>query len=238
MYALLAALTLLQTIALEGDTHHVQGIAVEDNILWVTSVDRATQKGFLFEYALDTGRRLRTVELQKGDAFHPGGFDHDDNSLWIPVAEYRPNSRTTIQRRSKQTLELLSSFEIPDHIGCLAIHSSSLTAANWDARKIYTFTLDGKQQSVRNNPNATRYQDIKYRHGTIIASGLFPKGRAGGAVEWLDPETLMPLRVEPFALTDRGAPFNNEGMDLRHSRLYLLPEDAPSRLFIFHLIER
>ncbi len=235
---LLIALPLLQTIALEGDTHHVQGIAVEGNTLWVTSVDRAAQKGFLSEYALDTGRRIRSVELQKGDTFHPGGFDQDEESLWIPVAEYRPNSHTLIQRRSKQTLELLSSFEVPDHIGCLAVLSSSLIAANWDARKFYTYSLDGKQQSVRNNPNLTRYQDIKYRDGAIIASGLYPKGRTGGAVEWLDPETFMPMRTESFALTDRGTPFNNEGMELRDNRLYLLPEDSHSRLFVFDLSQQ
>lgn len=233
MLALLLAATLLRTIDLQGNTHHVQGIAVDDNHLYVTSIDRAARKGTLSLYELPSGRLLRTVELQQGALFHPGGFDLDDSSLWIPVAEYRPSSRTVVQRRSRQTLELLSSFEVPDHIGALAVSPSQITLVNWDAREFYACAHDGKVLGKRSNPNPTRYQDIKYRYGTLVASGLYPKPRKGGAVEWLDPETLAPLESIPFALTDRNTPFTNEGMDLRDNLLYLLPEDAPSRLFVF-----
>lgn len=235
MLALLLAASLLRTVSLQGDTHHVQGIAVDEGRLYVTSVDRAARKGFLSLYDLQSGRLLRSVELQQGALFHPGGFDLDDNSLWIPVAEYRPASRAVIQRRSKQNLELLSSFEIPDHVGALALSPSSLTLVNWDARTFYTCSLDGKILLKRPNPNPTRYQDLKFRYGALVASGLWPKPHKGGAVEWLDPETLAPLQSVPFALTDRGTPFTNEGMDLRDGMLYLLPEDAPSRLFVFSL---
>lgn len=235
MLALLLAASLLHTISLEGDTHHVQGIAVDEGRLFVTSVDRAARKGFLSEYDLTSGRLLRCIEIQQGDLFHPGGFDVDDTSLWIPVAEYRPNSRAVIQRRSRQTLQLLSSFPIPDHIGALAVAESTLTLANWDSRAFYTCSFDGKILQKRPNPNPTSYQDIKFRYGTLIASGLYPKPRKGGAVEWLDPETLTPLQSIPFGLTDRGTAFTHEGMDLRDNLLYLLPEDSPSRLFVFSL---
>lgn len=233
MLALLAAAALLQTIPLEGDTHHVQGIAVDNNRLYLTSVDRAARKGFLFEYELPSGRRLRSVELQQGAMFHPGGLDQDDTSLYIPVAEYRANSRALIERRSKQSLALISSFEVPDHIGALAVSSTSLTLVNWDARTFYTYSLEGKLISSKPNPNPTRYQDIKFRYGAIIASGLLPKPHRSGLVEWLDPESLMPLDSLPFDRTDRNTPFNNEGMDLRDGLIYLLPEDSPSRLFVF-----
>lgn len=235
MLALVLAASLFQKIPIEGNTHHVQGICVEANRLYLTSVDRTARRGILSVYELPSGRLLRSIDLQQGDLFHPGGLDHDADSLWIPVAEYRPNSRTVVQRRSKQTLELLSSFEIPDHIGALAASPTELTLVNWDARHFYTTTLDGRITAKRPNPNPTRYQDIKYRAGAIIASGLLPKPQKGGAVEWLDPETLTPLDRIPFALTDRNTPFNNEGMDLRDGILYLLPEDTPSRLFVFSL---
>jgi hypothetical protein len=33
--------------------------------------------------------------------------------------------------------------------------------------------------------------------------------------------------------TDRGLPFTHEGMAFRNGALYFLPEDDPSRVFIF-----
>ncbi len=232
----LFALAFIRSVALEGETHHVQGIVVDGPRLWVTSVDRAARKGWLFEYETATGRRLRAVELQQGEMYHPGGFDHDEDSLWIPVAEYRPQSRSVIQRRSKQTLELISSLEVPDHAGALAVVPEGLLLANWDARRFHLYTRDGRLLWSRPNPNPARYQEIKRRYGSLVASGLLGSGAAARAVvEWLDPETLQPLQREALGRTDRGVPYTNEGMDLRDGILYLLPEDAPSRLFLFRV---
>lgn len=233
---LLFALTLLRSISLEGETHHIQGIAVDSDRLWVTAVDRAAGKGWLFEYHLDSGKRLRSAEISRGTLIHPGGFDHDEDSLWIPVAEYRPLSRTMIQRRSKATLEQLAGFEVPDHIGALAVLPEGLLLANWDARRFYLYSREGRLLWTRPNPNPTRYQDIKRRYGSIVAAGLAGQGaQARSVIEWLDPETLRPLQRETLGRTDRGFPFTNEGMDLRDGTLYLLPEDTPSRLFVFRL---
>ncbi len=232
---LLLAAALLQTITLQADLHHVQGIVVDGDRLYVTSVDRTARKGLLSEFTLPSGRLIRTVEIQQGDLYHPGGLDHDATSLWIPVAEYRPNSRASIQRRSKQTLELISSFELPDHIGALALSPDALYLANWDARIFYRYTHTGKLLSKSPNPNSTSYQDIKFRQGAIIASGLHPKPTPGGAVEFLNPSTYAPTRTLEFQLTDRGIAFTHEGMDLANHRLYFLPEDSPSRLFVFSL---
>ncbi|MCS7044222.1 MAG: DUF6454 family protein [Bryobacteraceae bacterium] len=231
---LLLALSLVRVVALEGATHHVQGLVVDGDRLYLTSVDAAGRKGYLFEYDPATGKRLRTVEVQADGMYHPGGFDHEEDVLWVPVAEYRPESRSVIQRRSKATLELLSSFEVPDHIGALAVVPEGLLMANWDARRFYLYTRNGRLLWSRPNPNPTRYQDMKRRYGTILASGLRGRGADAAAVlEWLDPETLRPLQNETLGRTDRGVPLTGEGMDFRDGLLYLVPEDAPSRLFVF-----
>ncbi len=219
-------LTLVRTVTLEGETHHVQGIAVGGNLLYVTAVDRPSGKGFLFEYETETGKRLREVEIQQGARYHPGGIDIDAESIWIPVAEYKRDGKTTIQRRSRQTLELISSFDAGDHIGCLTWAGSRLIGGNWDARKLYEWSPEGALLAVRANPSRTRYQELKYRYGSLAGSGP-------GAIEWLDPETFRPLQIIPTGKTDRGVPFGQEGFDVRDGFIYLLPEDAPSRLFVF-----
>jgi len=224
-------------IALEGDTFHVQGLIVEEGErFFVTSVDRAAQKGFLFEYN-STGQRLRAVELQQGAMYHPGGFDSDETTFWIPVAEYRASSKSVVQRRSKTTLEVVSSFELADHIGALAVASDRLFLANWDARKVYEYTFEGTQIRVRDNPTAYRVQDWKYRYGALVGAAVAPRASSDHAVVWFDPETLQPMMQFLVKTTDRGVALTNEGFDSRSGQLYFLPEDTPSRIFVFAALD-
>lgn len=220
--------TLERSLTLQGETHHVQGIVVVDGTLLVSSVDAARKKGFLMVFDLASGKRLKEVEIGSGAMFHPGGMDSDGTSLWVPVAEYKPGSRSLIERRALATLELLSRFEVADHIGCLSIAGDHLVGGNWDARQFYEWSFEGTLMRRRDNPNRTHYQDVKMRYGTLVASGMAPD-----AVEWLDPETLAPLERAGAGKTDRGAAYTREGMDFRDGRLYLLPEDSQSRLFVF-----
>lgn len=106
MSVLLSTLALLGARLLEGPSHHVQGIDVDGGILWVSSVDRATRSGFLSRYDLASGRRLAQVAVHDGERFHPGGIQIDNDSVWVPVAEYRRASSTWIQRRDKVALAL------------------------------------------------------------------------------------------------------------------------------------
>jgi glutamine cyclotransferase len=227
-----------KVIVLEGETHHVQGIVVDgpSSRLWLTAVDRPTRKGFLFEYELPSGKRLRSVEIQDGDRYHPGGLDATGDSLWIPVAEYRRESSAVIQKRNKKTLALEAQFTVSDHIGCLAVFRNRLYGGNWDSRQIYEWTLNGRQTSKRDRRSDVSYQDLKGRGRSLLASGLKP-GNAGGAVEFLDPKTLAVKRSIALGKTDRGVAYTNEGVDLdaRQGLLYLVPEDSPSRLFVFSL---
>ena len=222
-----------RVIVLEGDTHHVQGVLIEGGRAFVTAVDRQAKKGYLFEYDLASGKRLRETEVQQGEMYHPGGLDGDGEHLYIPVAEYRANSKAVVQKRSMKTLELVASFGVPDHIGAAAAAPDRLYLANWDARRIYEYSLDGKLLRTRDNPTEWRYQDLKYRYGTLVASATAPRGREDHAVVWIDPETLQPLKVNAAGLTDRKTPFTNEGLDSRDGTMYVLPEDAPSRIFVF-----
>jgi hypothetical protein len=231
--ASLADLERVQMLELKGALYHVQGVDLDSRRVWVTSVDAPNRKGFLHEFSLATGALLRVREVQDGDRFHAGGIATDSKSIWIPVAEYRRNSSAVIQQRSKRTFDLEFQFDVPDHIGCIAVTPEFLIGGNWDSREFYVWNHRGKL--IRKIPSTTgnAYQDMKLYSGQLVASGVLPDG--SGAVDWLDLRSLRLLRRMSAGVTDRGVLFTREGMAIREDRILLLPEDGPSRLFIFRL---
>jgi hypothetical protein len=231
--ASLADFTMERTLALAGETHHVQGIDLDGERIWVTAVDARQRKGYLLEFGLAQGNLLRQVEIGRGDRFHPGGMAADGDALWIPVAEYRRASSTVMQRRNKRTLAVELEFEVRDHIGCVAAAGAELTGGNWDSRDFYVWDRNGRELRRIHNPTENRYQDVKFVGGQLIASGLLPNGN--GAIDWLAYPSLRLKRRVTVGKTDRGVEYTREGMAMRGERLYLLPEDSPSRLFVFRL---
>lgn len=221
----------LETVNLQADLHHVQGIDVERGILWVSSVDARARAGYVSRFELATGKLLQQVQVEEGARFHPGGITLDGNSLWIPVAEYDRDGPTTVQQRDKTTLKLISRFTVNDHIGCLAADKAGLVGGNWDSKTLYRWTRSGQEQSRTPNSTGTSYQDLKVVDGSLLGSGNLSK--QAGAIEWLDAGTFQLQRRLRAGTTDRGLTYTHEGMTLRQGRLYLLPEDTPSRLFIF-----
>jgi hypothetical protein len=225
-------LKLSQTIALAGETFHVQGIDVDRSRLWVTSVDTNAKRGLLFEYKLPQGELVRSVEIQDGVRFHPGGMMADGDSLWIPVAEYRKNSTAVIQRRSKRTLKLESQFQASDHIGAIAVTPEGLVGANWDAREFYVWDRTGKQIRKVPNPSNVAVQDMKFEAGQVVGGGL--RADKSGAIVWLDWPSLRVTKIIKMGQTDRGAAYTHEGMAVHKETVWLLPEDGRSRLFVFN----
>jgi len=220
-----------QTLNIEPNLHHVQGIDIEANTLWISSVDAKAAKGYLSKLNLTTGQLLLQIEVQDGNRIHPGGITLDGDSLWIPVAAYNRKGPTIIQRRNKNTLALEFSFPVEDHIGCIAASKTLLIVGNWDSRILYQFSKDGKQLAATPNPQPTAYQDLKFDGTHLLASGNLSKSL--GAIQWLTLPNYTLARQITLGTTDRNITFTNEGMTLRNNNFYLLPEDAPTRLFTF-----
>ncbi len=229
----MSGLRLLRVLELKGTIYHVQGVDTDGTRLWVTSVDTANRKGYLHEFSMTTGRSLRVVELQDGERFHPGGMASDGKSVWIPVAEYRANSTSVIQRRNKRTLQVEFQFAVPDHIGCIAVSPEFVIGGNWDSRDFYVWNHRG--ELVRKIPSNTSnaYQDMKVHSKYVVASGLLPDRT--GAIDWLDFRSMSLVRRLKAGNTDRGVQFTREGMAIFADQLLLLPEDGPSRLFVFRM---
>ncbi len=219
-------------IPLQAPLDHVQGIETDGRRLWVTEVRRGPKTGFLHEFELPTGKLLRSADLTQGVRYHPGGIAGNDTHLWVPMAEYRPRSSATILKVRKSDLAAETAFEVADHIGAVAVNGNTVYAANWDARQVYV--LPGT--TVRDNRSGTSFQDLKFYQGQLVGGGGRGRG-VPGAIDWLDPQSLEMRRRIEVGQTDRGVSFTHEGLAIREGRIYLLPEDGPSRLFIFPVPE-
>ena len=220
-------------VKLDANTHHVQGIEVHKGTLWLSSVEVKTKHGHLFQFNVKSGKLLRSVEVQQGDRFHPGGIQHDGQALWIPVAEYKRTSTATIQKRDAKTLALLSEFPAQDHIGAIAVTPDSLIGANWNAEQFYVWTKTGQLQRKLDNPTGVAIQDMKFVNGELIAGGLLKDG--SGVIIWLTWPGLKESRRVQAGKTDRGVARTHEGLAVAGKYLYLLPEDSPSRLFTYEI---
>jgi hypothetical protein len=232
----LEQLKLSRVMELKASTHHVQGVDTDSRHVWVTSVDTPGRKGYLQEFSRGSGGLLRSVEVQEGDRFHPGGFATDDRSLWIPVAEYKRNSSALIQRRDKQSLKLEYEFAVPDHIGCIAVNPEFLVGGNWDSLDFYVWDHRGNLVNKISSTTSNAYQDMKFDSGYLVASGLLPDRT--GAVDWIEFPLMKLVHRLRAGKTDRGQVFTREGMAIRDGLLLLLPEDDSSRLFFFSITGR
>ena len=228
-------------LQLKGEVFHVQGLALDPAHVWVTSVDHSGHRAFLHVFDRATGHILRRLDLTDGARFHPGGLSISGGSLWVPVAELRPNSTAVLLEIDTETLTVRRRIAVADHIGCVAAEGTKLIAGNWDSRELYVFDLRRGTQPVEvvKNPSRTHFQDMKFVSGKLVAAGN--TSWLAGTLDWIDPATMRVTRtlkagaigpVRPFG---RGGPVTGEGMAIEGRELYVLPEDGPSRVFHYRL---
>lgn len=231
---------LLDVLKLDGELFHVQGVELDRQRIWVTSVDLKNRKGYIHEFDRATGKFLRRLELTDGARYHPGGISIHDRSIWVPVAELKRNSSTVLEEIDADSLEIRRRIYVADHLGCVAASGRNLIAANWNSKLIYTFDLDNKERvRVAPNPSRTRYQDMKLVDGQLVASGSLT--RRSGTIDWIDwpsmklTRTLWTGATSDVTSFNHARPYTGEGMAIEGRELYVIPEDGPSRLFHFRL---
>ena len=264
------------TVPIAFPTHHPQGMLKIGDRFYMSSVEiiEPTQRfpeprdgldrdgrqgaGHLFEFD-GTGKLLRQVKLGEGDVYHPGGIDYDGKHIWVPVAEYRPNSRSIVYRVDPATLQATEVFRFADHVGGI-VHdkeTKALHGVSWGSRRFYRWGLDDALQVTNagdppeklrtmNTAHYIDYQDCHALSGSrMLCSGLNKyRQTAGGpefalgGIELVDLKTGRPLHQVPVALwSDKGLvmtqnPFFVEAQ-ASGLRFYFVPEDDSSRLFIY-----
>jgi hypothetical protein len=258
---------------------HPQGMVRIGDTLFVSSVeitvpttrfatpmdghDRDTGKGVGHLFKVDlrpgrAGRLLASAVLGEGTMYHPGGLDFDGTSLWVPVAEYRPDSRSLVYTVDPDTLKATVVLRVADHIGGLVrdTGTGALHGVSWGSRRFYRWPLtaaggvdpaSAARPVVR--PNPSHYVDYQDCHvagpGTMLCGGLSdlratraaPPLRLGG-LDLVDLGDGRPLHQVPVPLwTSSGQPMTRNPVWLDATgaglRAYFMPEDDASVLYIY-----
>lgn len=263
-------------IELQFPTHHPQGMVKIGDAFFISSVeirkpttryaepkdgyDRDTGEGTGHLFKVDAqGKLLAEITLGEGSVYHPGGIDFDGRDLWVPVAEYRPNSQSIIYKVDPATLKATEVFRFKDHVGGI-VHNTdgkSLHGVSWGSRRFYAWPLgaDGKVTNADVAPESLRvanpalyidYQDCHYiGMSRMLCSGLNayraskdgPVFRLGG-LEIVDLKDNRPVFQLPIELwSPSGLPMTQNPFWVEPSgdgvRAYFMPDDDKSTLFVY-----
>lgn len=234
-------------------TFHPQGMVKIGETLFVSSVeviDRDEGKGVGHLFKIDkAGTLIADLRLGEGALYHPGGIDYDGRHIWVPVAEYRPDSRTIVYRVDPATMTATEAFRVADHVGAI-VHNTdedTLHGVSWGSRRFYRWTIGGASRGVTlNTSHYLDYQDCKYAGSRrMLCTGVTeirqtrgaPAFRLGG-IDLVSLADGRPLHQAPVLLWTAG------GLDMTHNpvwiepsaaglRAYFMPEDDRSTLYIY-----
>jgi hypothetical protein len=270
--------TMVDSFPLGFKTHHPQGLVRIGDAFYLSSVeittrtkpyaqpvsgyDRDTGEGTGHLFKFDTsGRLLADLRLGEGSIYHPGGIDYDGRYIWVPVAEYRPNSRAIIYRVDPATMKGTEVLRFADHIGAL-IHNTderTLHGASWGSRRFYRWTLDDGGRVINGGaaPEKLRtlnpshyldYQDCKYAgRRRMLCTGVTEMRTAPGAppfrlggIDVVDLADGRPIHQVPVLLwTPGGLNMTQNPVWLEPSgdglRAYFIPEDDSSTLYVYEV---
>ncbi len=263
--------TLVDRVPVSFRSFHPQGMVKIGDTFFVSSVevlvppkrlstpanghDRDTGEGVGHLFKIDRAGHLVTdLKLGDGPIFHPGGIDYDGTSIWVPVAEYRPDSRSIIYRVNPDTMTATRVAAIHDHIGAIVhdVATNTLHGVSWGSRRFYRWTLDGKgnvtgEVTRRLNPSHyVDYQDCKsIAAERMLCTGVTemrpmpdaPTFRLGG-LELIDLSDGRPLHQVPVllwtpggrAMTQNPSWFEPTSTGIRG---YFMPEDDTSTIYVY-----
>ncbi len=245
--------TLVKSVPIAFRTYHPQGMVKIGQTLFVSSVeviDREAGRGVGHLFKIDlAGNLVADLRLGHGPIYHPGGIDYDGKNIWVPVAEYRPDSRSIVYRVDPGTMMATEVFRVADHVGAL-VHNTddhTLHGVSWGSRRFYRWTLGGAGRGTTlNTSHYLDYQDCKYLgRARMLCTGVTeirqapdaPPFRLGG-IDLIDLEDGRPVHQVPVLLWTAG------GLAMTHNpvwiepsavglRAYFMPEDDQSTVYIY-----
>jgi Family of unknown function (DUF6454) len=258
-----------QKIPLRFATYHPQGFALVGDTIFMSTVqiieppvrypqpidgyDRTPGKGIGHVLVIDRqGTLIKDLTLGEDTVYHPGGIDFDGQSVWVPVAEYRPNSKAIVYQIDPLTYQVSERFRVGDHVGGVVRDrvTGTIHGVSWGSRTLYEWTPTGHQLSRQaNNDHILDYQDCDYAGWRKqICSGITALPRPDGGSYELGGIVLRDLRdnrilhqvpFPRFSSAGHVITRNPVALEVADGKLRLLaaPDDgeeiAGTELFIF-----
>lgn len=252
--------TKTSSIRLPFDAHHPQAMEVTRDRMFISSVqideapvkfpapvdgmDRTPGKGVGHLFVTDrAGNLIKDIRLGEGDIYHPGGLDFDGRYIWVPVAEYRPDSKAILYRVDTRTWAVKELFRVDDHVGGVVLDRKRnlLVGQSWGSRRFYEWTLDGREVRKTMNPSHfVDYQDCEYvPTSKMLCSGVTNLPPAPGSTKayelggaaTFDLRTGRLLHEAPIQLwSTAGHVVTRNPVDIdargRHLTMYAAPDDG------------
>ena len=210
---------LVDRIPLDFETYHPQGFAVVGDKLFMSSVevieppvrypepdedgyDRSPGRGVGHVFVMTReGELIRDIVIGEGPdgtIYHPGGIDYDGRNIWVPVAEYRPDSDAIVYRIDPKTYEITEEFGYRDHVGGVVVDrvTHEVHGVTWGSRRMVRWDWRGRVRDVDlNGSHFIDYQDCAYvAHRKQLCSGVAGLATASGGSYELGGLALIDLR--------------------------------------------
>jgi hypothetical protein len=230
---------LVDELPVRFDLHHPQGMARIGATWWISTVDVEARRGLVM--AVDgAGSLVEQIPIGDDRHYHPGGMDFDGTAMWIPCAQYRPDSTTTVYRLQPGARPA-AAFDVDDHVGAIARcgGDGDLVGWSWGSRRFYRWTVDGHLRAARVNPAFfVDHQDCQWLDsGHLLCGGVAEVGLSSGpgwlgGLGLLDVDDLVMQREVPFPVyspaSGRVATHNPVWSEIRgdHLIVHLLPDDG------------
>jgi len=231
--------TLVDVVPLKFDAHHPQGMVRIGSTWWISTVDIAARKGYVMAVDGD-GALLQQVPIGDEQCYHPGGMDFDGSAMWVPSAEYRPDSTTHVYRmKPGSTPEKI--FAVDDHVGAIARCGvgGDLVGWSWGSRRFYRWSVEGRLLAAQTNPAFfVDHQDCQWLGGGRMLCGGVAEVQLANGPGWLgglgllNVDDLVIEREVPFPyyspLSGRAATQNPLWSEVVGDQLmlHLLPDDG------------
>ena len=273
---------LTRIVKLKFRTYHPQGMIKVGKFYYLSSVekiaspkkyqnlqngyDRSIGKGIghLFKFN-EKGELISKVTLGDSIIVHPGGIDFDGKFIWVPVAEYRLNSRSILYRINPTSLEFDPVFRFNDHIGAVACDTknNTLIGVSWGSRRFYFWKLNfdigfgrfnkKNEYSIPNyemklNGNYyIDYQDCHYAGSNCILCGGLKNYSTNamvkfalGGLDLIEIKSFIPIHQIPVNLFSKSGAVMTRNpfyVEMIGDRLmfYFIPEDGESNMYIYEI---
>ncbi|WP_328328999.1 DUF6454 family protein [Kribbella sp. NBC_00382] len=247
------AWTQVARIPLKFPTYHPQGFALVGDLIYLSSVevleapvpypvpvdgyDRTPGKGIGHVFVLDRqGNLKKDIRVGEGTVYHPGGIDYDGENVWVPAAEYRPNSRAIVYKINPRTYRVTEQFRVKDHVGGVVRdrRTGLVHGVSWGSRTLYAWTASGKQVDAQpNQSHLLDYQDCDYvgRSKQLCGGVTGLKTQTGGNFE-LGGLTLLDLNDDNRILHEIPfAAYSTAGHSVTRNPVALEVDGTKLRLF-------